>query len=119
MALDYLQPLDWAAIRAHEQTVAQYAIDKLQANPQIKILPRPPQAGPVICIEHKTVHSHDLATILDMHGVCVRAGHHCAMPLLEYLGHGAVTRISLGLYNTQQDIDQLLESITQAEALFK
>jgi cysteine desulfurase/selenocysteine lyase len=64
------------------------------------------------------VHPHDVATILDQHGVAVRAGHHCAQPLMESLGLAGTTRASLGVYNDERDIDALIEAITAAREMF-
>lgn len=116
--LDYLADLDWDAVNRHEDDLINYAYTGLQANSKINLLPRPPGAGPVISFTHCDVHAHDLATILDTHGVCVRAGHHCAMPLIDHFGGDAVIRVSLGMYSIREDIDQLFQAIHAAEEIF-
>ena len=63
-------------------------------------------------------HPHDIASILDQHQVCIRAGHHCAMPLVRHLGYPALSRISLGLNNVQDDVDRLLEALSHVRKLF-
>jgi cysteine desulfurase/selenocysteine lyase len=72
----------------------------------------------VISFEVEGIHPHDLATVLDQHKVAVRAGHHCAQPLMEKLGLAATTRASLGIYNDESDIDALAAAITKAQELF-
>ena len=64
------------------------------------------------------MHPHDIASILDHHQVCIRAGHHCAMPLVRYFGYPALSRISLGLNNVQKDIDQLITALDQVRKIF-
>ena len=73
----------------------------------------------VISFNFADIHAHDLASILDTEGVCVRAGHHCTMPLMEKMGWPATARASFYLYNTEEDVDQFVRAFERAAALFK
>jgi cysteine desulfurase/selenocysteine lyase len=79
--------------------------------------PTEPRAG-IISFSYKDVHAHDLSQVLDEAGVCVRAGHHCAKPLMRCLGVSATARASFSVYNDEADVDTLVDAIGQADALF-
>ena len=105
-------------IYAHEHTLLIYAEEKLNAIPGLKIFgTHKPKVG-VISFALQGIHPHDLGTVLDSHGVAIRAGHHCAMPLMERFQVPAMVRASLGIYNNEQDIDALVEGINIARELF-
>lgn len=112
-ALDYVESIGLADIARHEQELTAYALDELSKLPWIKIHGPLDLAvrGPVISFEIEGCHPHDVATILDSYGVAVRAGHHCAQPLMKYLKIPASTRASFALYNTKEEVDIFLESI--------
>jgi cysteine desulfurase/selenocysteine lyase len=121
-AVDYLQAVGMDWIVAHERALTRYALERLAAlTPRgLEIYgPRDPalRSG-VISFNFADVHPHDLASILDTEGVCVRAGHHCTMPLMEKMGWAATTRASFYLYNTEADIDALIESLHKSARLF-
>lgn len=118
-AVDYLNGIGMDAVRDHEKKVVSYALGQLQAIPEVVIL-GPSGAdlrGGVIAFNVEGIHPHDLATILDREGVCIRAGHHCAQPLHERLGITATARASFYVYNDVDDVDALCESIEQAKAV--
>lgn len=112
-AMAYLQALGWAEIAAHEQDLLGYALERLTALPFLTVYGDPVPEGRrgVIAFNVAGVHPHDTATILDAGGVAVRAGHHCAQPLMEYLGINACCRASFAVYNTRSDVDRLIDGL--------
>jgi len=117
-ALDYIETLDRAAIEAHEAALTEYGVDVLSRLPGVSLIGAGQQRFGILSFELDGIHPHDVATLLDQHGVAVRAGHHCAQPLLEKLGVHATTRASLGIYNDESDIDKLAAAIKAAQAMF-
>jgi cysteine desulfurase/selenocysteine lyase len=122
VAVDYLAGLDMAAVRSHEAALTAYAMDALAERYGSDITihgPRRPEprAG-IVSFTYKDVHAHDLSQVLDEAGVCVRAGHHCAKPLMRRLGVTATARASFSVYNDEADVDALVDAIGQADALF-
>ena len=119
-AVDFLDGVGREAIEAHERTVLAYALDRLREVPEMTIY------GPhalaersgVISFTLADIHPHDLATILDSEGVAIRAGHHCAQPLMRRLGVAATSRASFHLYNTIADVDRLVAALRHALRLF-
>jgi cysteine desulfurase/selenocysteine lyase len=119
-ALRWLDGLGMEAVLAHERSVADYALERLGGVPGLRIFGPPRGAervGPV-SFELEGVHAHDVAEILDRHGVAVRAGHHCAQPLMERLGVAATARASFGVYTTREEIDRLVEGLDDARRVF-
>ncbi|MDE2364443.1 MAG: cysteine desulfurase [Hyphomicrobiales bacterium] len=117
-AVDYMDMVGRSAIRAHEADLTKYAMERLSRLNSLRILGRAKDKGPIVSFEMKGAHAHDVATIIDRAGVAVRAGTHCAMPLLERLGATSTCRASFALYNTREEIDALAEALQRAEALF-
>jgi len=117
-ALDYIEALGRDAIEAHEAALTEYGIDTLSRMPGVTLVGAGQRRFGILSLEVDGIHPHDLATLLDQHGVAVRAGHHCAQPLLEKLGVHATTRASLGIYNDESDIDQLAAAIKAAQTMF-
>ncbi len=118
LAIDYIEALGRERIFAHEEALTGYAVDVLSALPGVRVLAAGQRRLAVLSIDVEGIHPHDLATILDQHKVAVRAGHHCAQPLMDKLGLTATTRASLGVYNDESDIDALAAAIRQAQELF-
>ncbi|MCH4177524.1 MAG: cysteine desulfurase [Streptococcaceae bacterium] len=120
-AIDYLEDLGIENIHQHEQELVNYVLPKLQAIEGLEIYgPKEPSAHTaVIAFNLDSIHPHDVATALDMEGVAVRAGHHCAQPLIEYLGIPATARASFYFYNTKADCDKLIEAILATKEFFK
>jgi cysteine desulfurase/selenocysteine lyase len=118
-AVDYLRQLDMEQVRAHEHALTVYALERLRAIPDMTIFGPPAERrGGVISFTLGDIHAHDLATLLDREGVAVRAGHHCAQPLMERLQVAATARASFYVYTTSAEIDTLAEALEHARAVF-
>jgi cysteine desulfurase / selenocysteine lyase len=118
-AVDYLSGLGMDAVRAHELEITEYAYESLSDVDGLTVFGPPPsrRAG-VISFALKGIHPHDLATIADRDQVCLRAGHHCAMPLMTRLGVAATARASFYLYTQKEEVDRLVSSIKEAQRIF-
>ncbi len=117
-ALDYIDGLGRDAVAAHEAALTGYGVDRLAAMKGVRLMPAGQRRFGILSFDVDGVHPHDLAQVLDQHGVAVRAGHHCAQPLLDRLGLAATTRASLGIYNDERDIDALAAAIAAAQTMF-
>ncbi|MEY2700590.1 MAG: hypothetical protein RIQ52_1345 [Pseudomonadota bacterium] len=117
-AIDYLETLGMEAIARHEHELLHYATEKMLAIPGLRMVGTAEGKGGILSFTLEGIHPHDIGTILDHYGVAVRAGHHCAMPVMDFYGIPATARASLGLYNTHQDIDRLVDSIQQLIKVF-
>ena len=119
-AIDYLEAIGMDAIERHEQDLIAYVFPKLQAIEGLTIYGSQDLAkrSGVISFNLGDLHPHDLATALDYEGVAVRAGHHCAQPLIQYLGVPATARASFYLYNTKEDCDKLVEALIKTKEFF-
>jgi cysteine desulfurase/selenocysteine lyase len=117
-ALEWLMAQDRAAIHAHEQALLRKATERLKELNWIKLYGEAPGKGAIVSFEVEGIHPHDVATIIDGEGVAVRAGHHCAQPLMERLGVPATARASFGLYNTEEEVDRLIASLKKAREVF-
>ncbi|HEY2069187.1 MAG TPA: cysteine desulfurase [Rhizomicrobium sp.] len=113
-ALDYLSALDRDAVRAHEHDLLSYARAAVRDFNWVRVIGDAPEKGAILSFETEGMHAHDVATILDREGVAVRAGHHCAQPLMERFGVGSTTRASFALYNTRGDVDALIAALAKA-----
>lgn len=120
-ACDYLDAVGLDAIHAHEQSLTRHLLDVLDEVGAVTVYgPRAPSAqGGVVSFNVADVHAHDVATILDRHGIAVRAGHHCAQPLMRRLGVPATARASLYLYNTHTEIDALGAALSDVRKIFR
>ncbi len=119
-AIDYLTGLGMGAVAAHDRDLTRYALDRLAEIPSLEVYgpAGTEDRGGVVSFTLGDAHPHDLATILDEHGVSVRAGHHCAKPLTRHLGVPATARASFYIYNTTDDIDALVTGLHEAGRLF-
>ncbi len=117
-ALDYIEALGRDAIAAHEAALTEYGTGVLSRIAGVRLAPAGQRRFGILSFSVEGIHPHDLATILDQYGVAVRAGHHCAQPLIEKLGLAATTRASLGVYNDERDIDALGQAIKAAQTMF-
>jgi cysteine desulfurase/selenocysteine lyase len=117
-AIDYVRSVGKARIRAHEDALLKLATDRLSRVNSLRILGRAREKGAIISFEMKGAHPHDVATVIDRSGVAVRAGTHCALPLLHRFGTTATCRASFALYNTPEEIDVLAEALLKAQDLF-
>ena len=120
-ASDYLKELDMKAVRSHEKSLVDYSIDELSRIDDITIFgPKDSDIrGGVVSFNLGDIHPHDVASVLDGEGIAVRAGHHCAQPLMERLGVSATTRASFHVYNSRDDIDSLVEGLQKTKKVFK
>ena len=121
-AVDFLSSLGMSDVRQHEIDLTDYALRALTDRYGEEITIHGPsnasERGGVLSIQYRDVHPHDLSQVLDQRGICVRAGHHCAKPLMRELGVGATARASLSVYNDKSDVDALTESLAPAGELF-
>ncbi|MFP7173280.1 cysteine desulfurase [Priestia filamentosa] len=116
-AIDFLEDVGLDNIAAHEHKLAQYALEKLSTVEGITIYGPKERAG-VVTFNLDEVHPHDVATVLDAEGIAVRAGHHCAQPLMKYLNVSATARASFYLYNTEEEIDRFVSSLIKTKEYF-
>jgi cysteine desulfurase/selenocysteine lyase len=119
-ALRWLDLLGMDAVAAHEHQIADHALDRLAEVPGLRVFgppAAPDRLGPV-SFEIEGIHAHDVSEILDRHGVAVRAGHHCAQPLMDRLGVSATARASFGVYTTPEEIERLVEGLLDARRVF-
>ena len=123
VAVDYLSAVGMDAIRAHERALLTYALERLAPLEERGLAiygPKDPaRTSGVLSMNFADIHAHDLASILDTEGVCIRAGHHCTMPLMEKMGWPATARASFYLYNDESDVDALLRGLERAAQVFK
>ncbi len=118
-AVDYLTSIGMEAVKNHEQDITRYALEKISQIPDLDILgPEADLKGSVISFVIKDIHAHDVAQILDSRGIAVRAGHHCAQPLHIKFKLPATSRASMYIYNTFDEIDQLVEGIARVKEIF-
>jgi len=120
-ALRWLDGLGMDAVREHERQITDYSLSRLADVPGLRVFGPPRRAqriGPV-SFELEGVHAHDVSEILDRHGVAVRAGHHCAQPLMDRLGVAATARASFGVYTTTEEIDRLVDGLHDARRVFE
>lgn len=117
-AIDYLHAIGMDKVFAHEQKLLQSAESKLLAIPELRMIGRAESRVGVISFVLNDIHAHDIGTVLDHEGIAVRAGHHCAMPLMERFNVPATVRASFGVYNDESDIDALISAIQLARRLF-
>jgi cysteine desulfurase/selenocysteine lyase len=119
-AVEYLSGLGMERVRAHERSLTAHMLERLAEVPGLRVL-GPAQAearGGLASFTIEGMHPHDIAELADRHGVCIRAGHHCAQPLMRCLGVGATARASLGVYSQAADIDALAEALVAGRAVF-
>ena len=117
-AIDYVRTLGSRRIAAHERSLLAYATERLSRINSIKIIGRARDKGAIISFEMKGAHPHDVATVVDRSGVAVRAGTHCALPLLNRYGLTATCRASFALYNTKEEVDVFADALLKAQEMF-
>ncbi len=118
-AIDYVQAIGYDAIGEHEQALLAYATDALAEVEGLRLIGTPEHRAGVISFVLDGAHPHDIGTILDGEGVCVRAGHHCAQPVMERFGLAATVRASFGLYNGRDDVDALVAALGKVREIFR
>ena len=114
-ALEFLMSLDRVAVLEHENALRDYATQSLRSINSLRIFGDTTNKGSILSFELEGIHPHDLSTLIDRSGVAIRAGHHCAQPLMERLGVTATARASFGLYNTHQEVDKLVGALKKAK----
>jgi cysteine desulfurase / selenocysteine lyase len=117
-AIEYLGRLDLQAIVAHEDALLAYATDRVGAIAGARVVGRARQKTPILSFVIDGVHPHDIGTVLDEQGVAIRAGHHCAQPLVARFGLSATARASFALYNTEDDVDALVDALARVKEIF-
>jgi cysteine desulfurase/selenocysteine lyase len=117
-AIDYVQAIGYDAIAAHEASLVDHALARLDALPGVRVLGRAQDRGGVVSFALERVHAHDVATLLDRYGIAVRAGHHCAEPLMHRFGLDSSARASFGVYTTLEEIDVLADALERVREFF-
>jgi cysteine desulfurase / selenocysteine lyase len=117
-AVDYLQGLNWSQVVAHEHELLSYATEALAEIHPVRIIGTAKEKAGVVSFVIEHVHAHDVGTILDQEGVAVRAGHHCAMPVMQRFGVPATTRASFAFYNTVEEIDVMIKAVRRVLKVF-
>ncbi|NWG22943.1 MAG: cysteine desulfurase [Pseudorhodoplanes sp.] len=117
-AIDYVNAIGKARIRAHEDELVKYAHEQLGSINSLRIIGNAREKGAIVSFEMKNAHPHDIATIIDRSGIAVRAGTHCVMPLLARYGVTATCRASFALYNTREEVDSLARALIKAQEFF-
>ena len=117
-AVDYIESIGLDAIELHEAALLKYATEQIQAVSGITIIGQADKKAGIVSFVMDSAHPHDIGTIIDAEGVAVRAGHHCAQPLMERFDLTATARASLGVYSNQQDIDALIKALEQVKEIF-
>ncbi|MPZ69611.1 MAG: SufS family cysteine desulfurase [Actinobacteria bacterium] len=118
-AIEYLEEIGMDAVREHEMQITKYALDRISSMGATIYGPKDVhERGGVIAFNLDEVHPHDMATIVDQEGLCIRAGHHCAQPLMRKLGVPATARASFYIYNTEEDVDALIDALEKSKGWF-
>jgi cysteine desulfurase / selenocysteine lyase len=117
-AIDYVQSIGYDAMAAHEAALTEHALAKLATVPELRIIGQAQDRGGVISFVLGKAHAHDVATLLDRQGIAVRAGHHCAEPLMRRLGLDSTARASFGIYTTHGEIDSLADGLNRVRDFF-
>jgi cysteine desulfurase / selenocysteine lyase len=120
-AIDYLSGIGMESVRAHERDLTAYALERLPEVEGITLFGPldPDRRGGVVSFAIDGIHPHDIAELCDREGVCIRAGHHCAQPLMRQLGVAAAARASFHVYNSRDDVDRLVEALAKAREVFE
>ena len=117
-ALDFVERIGHDDLLAHEEDLLAYAIERVSAVPDVRLIGTAPRRGSILSFILDGVHPHDVGTILDRQGVAIRVGHHCAQPVMEHFGVPATVRASLAFYNNHQDIDRLVIGLRKVIEVF-
>jgi cysteine desulfurase/selenocysteine lyase len=118
-AIDYLEEIGFENAESYERELLEYATVRLAEIPQVRIIGNAEKKASVISFEIEGIHPHDIGTILDQQGIAIRAGHHCAQPLMKFYSVPATARASIAFYNTREEIDKLADAIEMVIEVFK
>jgi cysteine desulfurase/selenocysteine lyase len=116
--LEYLDQLDMAALDAYEQSLLDHATQRMAQVPGVRVIGTASNKTASLSFVIEGIHPHDVATVLDQHGIAVRSGHHCTQPLMERFGVAATTRASFAFYNTRDEVDALIEGLIEVKKVF-
>ena len=117
-AIDYINALDFAAAAAYEHELLEYATERLADIPGVKIIGTAANKASVLSFTIDGIHPHDIGTILDQQGIAIRAGHHCAQPVMEFFDVPATARASFAFYNTREEVDKLADAVQKVIEVF-
>lgn len=117
-AIDYINALDFEAAAAYEHELLEYATERLSDIPEVKIIGTAAEKASVLSFTIEGIHPHDIGTILDQQGIAVRAGHHCAQPVMEFFDVPATARASFAFYNTREEVDKLADAVQKVIEVF-
>jgi cysteine desulfurase/selenocysteine lyase len=117
-AIDYLNSIDFEAAARYEHELLEYATEKLSNIEGVRLIGTAREKASVLSFEIENVHPHDIGTILDQQGIAIRAGHHCAQPVMQFFNVPATARASFAFYNTREEIDKLAEAVEKVIEVF-
>ena len=117
-AIDYVEGLGFENIGAHENSLLDYARDKIQAVKGLQLISQADNMAGILSFTMDLAHPHDIGTILDQDGIAIRTGHHCAQPVMDFFDIPSTARMSLGLYNTEEDIDRFVDGLHKVNRIF-
>ena len=117
-AVDFIRSVGFEAIAGHERRLLDYATDRLSAVPGLRLIGTAREKASILSFVLDGVHAHDIGTIVDTEGVAIRTGHHCTQPVMDRFGVPATARASLAMYNTVEEIDQLVTALTKVREIF-
>ncbi|MCF6215195.1 MAG: cysteine desulfurase [Emcibacter sp.] len=117
-AIDYVESLGFENIGPHEDGLLEYALDKIQTVKGLRLISRADSMAGILSFTMDLAHPHDIGTILDQDGIAIRTGHHCAQPVMDFFDIPSTARMSLGLYNTEEDIDRLVAGLHKVNRIF-
>jgi len=117
-AIDYLSTFDMAEITAHDHRVLNYATERMTEIEGLRIIGTARDKAGAISFTLGDIHPHDLGTIIDHYGIALRTGHHCAMPVMQFFNVPATARVSFGMYNTESEVDALIDALHQSREMF-
>ena len=117
-AVEYIEAIGVSRIAAHEDALLAYACERVAEIPELRLIGSAKERAGVLSFVLGDIHPHDIGTILDREGIAIRAGHHCAQPVMQYFGVAATARASFGLYNHREDVDALIRGLHRVRDLF-
>lgn len=117
-AIDYINSIDFEAATAYEHELLEYATQRLADIPGVKIIGTAAEKASVLSFTIENIHPHDIGTILDQSGIAIRAGHHCAQPVMEFFDVPATARASFAFYNTREEVDKLVDAVQKVIEVF-
>jgi cysteine desulfurase/selenocysteine lyase len=118
VAIDYLERLGWDFVHEREAMLLQYALERLETVPGIRIIGSAKSRASVVSFTVDGIHAHDIGTIVDQEGVAIRTGHHCTQPVMDFFGVPATARASFAFYNTVEEVDMLVNALMEAREVF-